>query len=68
MALIQCHECRHEISTEAARCPQCGASVRSARNRAGKALRVVWYIVCAFVLVVVFRACYGVGDVMHRAL
>ncbi|HSH98414.1 MAG TPA: zinc-ribbon domain-containing protein [Methyloradius sp.] len=25
MALIKCHECGHEISTEAKACPQCGA-------------------------------------------
>jgi len=25
MALIKCHECGHEISTEAKVCPQCGA-------------------------------------------
>lgn len=28
MSLIKCHECAAQVSTEAKRCPQCGASVR----------------------------------------
>lgn len=65
MALLKCHECGGEVSSSAATCPKCGAGVRSARNRIGKAVRVVWYIICALVLVIVFRACYGVGEVIQ---
>ena len=28
MALINCHECKREVSTEAKTCPSCGAKVR----------------------------------------
>lgn len=28
MALIKCHECRNDVSTEAKSCPKCGAKVR----------------------------------------
>ncbi len=28
MALIKCHECGNDVSTEAASCPKCGAKVR----------------------------------------
>lgn len=28
MALIECHECREKISSEAERCPKCGAKPR----------------------------------------
>lgn len=65
MALLKCHECGNPVSSSAATCPQCGAAVRSTRNRIGKAVRVVWYILCALVLVIVFRACYGVGEVIQ---
>lgn len=27
MALIKCHECRHEVSSEAGTCPKCGVAV-----------------------------------------
>lgn len=27
MALIECHECGHKVSTSASRCPSCGAQV-----------------------------------------
>ena len=29
MALVQCRECRHEISTKVDRCPNCGAPAKS---------------------------------------
>lgn len=32
MALITCHECKSEVSSEAQRCPKCGAAVRSKQN------------------------------------
>ena len=28
MALVKCHECGREVSTEAAACPNCGAKPR----------------------------------------
>lgn len=67
MALIKCHECGANVSTAAKTCPQCGAGVRSTRNRIGKGVRIVWYVLCAFVLVIVFRGCYVLGDAINRA-
>ena len=34
MALIKCHECRRDISSEAERCPNCGASDINSLNSA----------------------------------
>lgn len=38
MALIKCHECTHEVSTEASACPRCGAKVRTESGREVSAL------------------------------
>lgn len=65
MALLKCHECGSDVSSTAATCPKCGARVRSTRNRIRKAGRIVWYILCALVLAIVFRACYSVGEVIQ---
>ncbi|MGE4299475.1 MAG: zinc-ribbon domain-containing protein [Desulfovibrionaceae bacterium] len=32
MALIKCHECKREVSTEATICPHCGAAIKSKRK------------------------------------
>lgn len=49
MALIKCHECGNEVSTEAGKCPKCGVTPKSQTNF-GRALltvigaiAVVWY-------------------------
>lgn len=34
MALIKCHECSNEVSTEAQACPKCGAKVKKKSSRA----------------------------------
>lgn len=67
MALLQCHECGSDVSSSAKTCPKCGAAVRSAKNRIAKGVRIVWYVLCALVLAIVFRACYGVGDVLNKS-
>ncbi len=38
MALIKCHECGKEVSTEAAKCPNCGAKVKKPTSLATKLL------------------------------
>jgi len=35
MALTACHECGHQVSTEADACPQCGARVRPPQSAPG---------------------------------
>ena len=32
MALMTCHECKAQVSSEATTCPKCGARVRSKQN------------------------------------
>lgn len=32
MSLIKCHECGHDISTEATQCPNCGAPVKKLKD------------------------------------
>ena len=54
MALITCHECKAEISSEAATCPKCGATPKTARN----SLNVIGGVVVALVIVWFF---YGGG-------
>ena len=33
MALVKCHECGNQVSTEAKNCPQCGAKVKRPTSR-----------------------------------
>lgn len=61
MPLITCHDCRAQASTDARSCPQCGATLKTTRNRASRVLRVIWYCLVALVLLVVFRSCYQIG-------
>ena len=42
MALIKCHECKSEVSTEAKTCPQCGAKVK-------KPMSLVMKVVLGFI-------------------
>jgi TM2 domain-containing membrane protein YozV/RNA polymerase subunit RPABC4/transcription elongation factor Spt4 len=32
MSLIKCHECEHDVSTEATQCPNCGAPVKKLKE------------------------------------
>lgn len=41
MALIKCHECGKEVSTEAKTCPSCGATPRTASNKLQAVLGVL---------------------------
>ena len=38
MALLICHDCKNEVSTEAKACPKCGAKVRKSMSRSTKLL------------------------------
>jgi predicted amidophosphoribosyltransferase len=67
MALIACHECGNQVSTKSPTCPSCGAPVKSVINRTKSVGRWIWYAASALVIVVVFRACYQVGDVISRS-
>ncbi len=49
MALVKCHECDREISTEAKICPQCGA-----RNKSRKKSKILrWLLALAIIAAVV---------------
>ena len=41
MALIACHECKHEVSTEAKTCPNCGAKVRPQKKPMSSTMKVL---------------------------
>lgn len=52
MALIKCHECGNEVSTEAKACPKCGATVRipSQPKAPAKFSKVGWFAIGAIVI------------------
>lgn len=50
MALIACHECGAQISSDAIKCPQCGATNKTVAN-----MQTIWLVVivvCFFVLLI----------------
>jgi predicted amidophosphoribosyltransferase len=50
--LIKCRECQREISSEASRCPLCGASKYPTWRRV---LRVLFYLVSIPILLILLR-------------
>jgi DNA-directed RNA polymerase subunit RPC12/RpoP len=44
MALLKCHECGNEVSSEAKTCPKCGAKVKKPTSLAVKILAVIFGI------------------------
>jgi uncharacterized paraquat-inducible protein A len=46
MALIKCHECQCEVSSEASNCPKCGAVV----NAGGKFAVAIVLFILLFIL------------------
>lgn len=66
MALIKCHECGGQVSSTATACPACGATVATAKNKVGAALRYIWYVLCAGVLAIVFVSCYNASGALSR--
>lgn len=53
MALTACKECGHQVSTEAAACPQCGAQVKPAQKKSSVWPWVLGVPVGLFVLAMV---------------
>ena len=45
MALVKCHECGKEVSTEAKKCPSCGANVRKPKKDLGILGSLFWLTV-----------------------
>lgn len=62
MPIIRCHDCGSDNSTDASRCLKCGAILKTATNRIKRVGRIIWYLVCALILAIVFRSCYMAGD------
>ena len=53
MALIKCHECGSEVSTEATACPKCGAKPKAHfGERSGSVTAITWVIALLVVLLV----------------
>lgn len=60
MALVQCPECKTEVSTEAAKCPKCGFTLRKlVRSTFGKVVK--WTFIGFNVLMLVWLV-GGVGS------
>lgn len=51
MALVTCHECKKEVSTEAKTCPSCGAKVK---KPPGRIARKILYVLGGLFLFIVF--------------
>ena len=50
MALINCPECKHEVSSTAKSCPNCGCSIKGANFSLSKELVLSAIVVLIFVL------------------
>ena len=48
MALIKCHECGKEVSTQAKKCPNCGVIPKSKTNKIRAIAAVIILVVLAF--------------------
>jgi hypothetical protein len=58
MALTNCRECGHEISSEAESCPNCGAPNPQKRSKLeGGCSTVLGIIFITFLVLMVVRAC-----------
>jgi hypothetical protein len=67
MALIKCHECGKEVSTEAAACPSCGAKPKPAQTSSLKKKRSpIWLIIGALVIVGVIGSIFGESEDKHQ--
>ena len=59
MALIKCHECGNEVSTEAKACPKCGAKVRlpaPAKTSVSFSIsRTGWFVIGLVILVASYQ-------------
>ena len=58
MALIKCRECGSQVSTEAANCPKCGASVESQKSK------LLWFVGVVVVFLAVALFCLFTGTPM----
>jgi predicted nucleic acid-binding Zn ribbon protein len=67
MALTTCHECGAQISTDADKCPRCGAITSSARSRNRTTNASALKISCGCMLIpVVFALLMGLLDWIER--
>ena len=58
MALMKCRECGHEISSEAASCPRCGAPKPQKKSSIeGSVQAILGIIFVTFLVLMVVRAC-----------
>lgn len=62
MAMITCRECAADVSTKAAKCPNCGAPVVTAARRIGRALK---FSATALVLTLVALIAWNIGTVIN---
>ena len=65
MALIQCSECRHDISTEAKACPYCGTAnmVISEKQKRGFNVGILWLldVIAVLLIIVIIGGTFFIG-------
>ena len=64
MALIACHECKKEVSTEAKTCPSCGAKVRNPASTKMNSRQKVFVASC--LALIVFASIMGAKEREER--
>lgn len=52
MALKKCKECKKEISTQAKRCPHCGAKAKTTLLEIGLALTILPFLIILIILII----------------
>jgi hypothetical protein len=68
MALIQCHECRAQVSDHAGTCPKCGAPVIATIKRRQRAFLIALAIQLVFVVIIVAASLLVLRHFMHKVM
>ena len=59
MALIECHECKNKVSTEAKKCPSCGAKIKIVNEKPKRSINSVGKIAIAAIFLIIFTQAVG---------
>jgi hypothetical protein len=62
MALIKCHECGKDVSTEATACPNCGAGVRKPSSESSGGLLILGIFVVGVLVVGLLFIVFGTAN------
>lgn len=68
MALVNCSECRKEVSDSALRCPSCGKQLKKPRRSFfGRLIKLIFILFNIFMIYAVFKGMGGGGEVISQA-